>query len=58
VSAGVDPALEGFLPGVALGTVARDRQELPLEALQGRETARALVAIGTIVLHEVGTSTH
>jgi hypothetical protein len=42
VATGIDPALQGLFPGVALGTVARDRLDLPLEALQGRETGSGL----------------
>ena len=51
--ASVDPALEGLLPGVALGTVRRDRLELLLEALQGRETGSGYCGHVAILLHEV-----
>jgi hypothetical protein len=42
MSARIDPTFECLLPRVALGTVGRDRLELPLEALQGCEICSLL----------------
>ena len=53
MAAGVDPALEGLLPSLALGTVTRDRPKLPLEALQVRETGSRFFDHTVIVLHDV-----
>ena len=58
VTTRVDPALEGLLPGVALGTVARDRLELPLEALQGCETGSGFFNHGRILRQVVPHGWH
>ena len=54
----VDPAFEGIRPGVALGTVGRDRLELTLEALQGGETGSGFGCHGAIVVHDVPVRWH
>ncbi len=57
-ASGVNPALEGLLLGVALGTVGRDRLKLPLEALEGRETGSRFFDHTVIVLHDVPVRWH
>ena len=58
MSTSVDPALQSLLPGVALGTVGRDRLELPLEALQGGETGSGFGDHEGIVLYDVPVRWH
>jgi hypothetical protein len=58
VPTGVDPALQGLLPSVALGSVARDCLELLLEALKGRETGSRNDSHDAIVLHDVPVEWH
>ena len=58
VPTGIDPALQGLLPGVALGTVRRDRLELPLKALQGRETRSGFCDHGRILRQDVPHGWH
>ena len=58
ISAYIDPALEGLLPGVSPGTVGRDRLELPLEALERCETRSGFCRYIGIVLHDVPVRWH
>ena len=58
MASGVNQALEGLLPGVALGTVGRDRLKLPLKVLQGRETSSRFFNHTVILLHHMPVSRH